>query len=304
MELHVTSPAHVRDAAYCLTGVVRTDADASRLEGVSVRIRSLVTGLMDEAFLDDHGAFAQDLELQPETDNSLELTVCEGDGAEAGRVIVTIHCQSSGPASGQGVLPAQIVAKPMENRRNRALDPPCRPLPGAEALSDLAVEGAKATGRPAEELFEHVHAQQRYAEEAFEEQNQTLYQECRENLEKVRWLSGSTGLREIRCRGRVCRDFLRSGGERFRGRFRNDLATVWNRCQATARSGTTLGRDRWAAHGFTQRMKSNRWALSATPGGSSAEVRKIEGQLTEPTASDRRLLPGCLKERREYGTLG
>ena len=34
----------------------------------------------------DHGSFAQDLELQPETVNSLELTVCDGEGHEAIRV--------------------------------------------------------------------------------------------------------------------------------------------------------------------------------------------------------------------------
>ena len=49
---------------------------------------------------------------------------------------------------------------------------------------DLAAEVAKATGRDREELFEHVHAQERYAEQAYEDHNQALYRECRENLEK------------------------------------------------------------------------------------------------------------------------
>src|SRR5665213_1832302 len=88
LELHVSSPAFVRDTAYSLIGVVWTDPGASWPEGTSVRVRSLITGLMDEAFLDDHGAFAQDLELQPETDNSLELTLCDGDGNEADRFVV------------------------------------------------------------------------------------------------------------------------------------------------------------------------------------------------------------------------
>jgi hypothetical protein len=283
VELHVTSPAHVRDAAYCLTGVVRTDADASRLEGVSVRIRSLVTGLMDEAFLDDHGAFAQDLELQPETDNSLELTVCEGDGAEAGRVIVTIHCQSTGPASGQGVLPAQIVAKPMENRRNPALDPPWpRFAKLARRCLDLAVEAAKATGRPAEELFEHVHAQQRYAEQAFEEQNQTLYQECRENLEKYAGYLDQL-LRDALLRPSMPRLPPEVEAKDSVERFRSDLATVWKQVRAKQRLDLEprLAEIAGQAHGFTQRMKSEPLGVVRDARRLGAEVHKIEGQLTE-----------------------
>ncbi len=80
MDLHVTSAAHVREAAYILIGFVQAGAEASCFEGCSVRVRSLITGLMGEAFLDDHGAFTQDLELQPESDNSLELTFYDGDG--------------------------------------------------------------------------------------------------------------------------------------------------------------------------------------------------------------------------------
>ena len=122
-------------------------------------------------------SFAQQLELQPESDNALELTVCDGDGRDAGRTVVTIHCHSAG-RSADPAPPTQIVAKML-------LDPPWpRFAQLVRRCLDLAVEAAKATNRPAEELFEHVYAQERYAEQAFEEQNQRHYQECRENLEK------------------------------------------------------------------------------------------------------------------------
>src|SRR5262249_5899166 len=49
---------------------------------------------------------------------------------------------------------------------------------------DLAPRVAEATGRDRQELFEHVHAQERYAEQAFEEHNQALYRECGANLRK------------------------------------------------------------------------------------------------------------------------
>ncbi len=116
LELHVTSPANTRDPQYPLTGVVRLRPASAVpfLDGASVRIRSLATGLTDEAFLDERGSFAQDVELQPETDNALELAVCDGEGREAARVVVTVRCQDAGRALGRGVLPTQIVAKPLQ----------------------------------------------------------------------------------------------------------------------------------------------------------------------------------------------
>src|SRR5439155_26648004 len=104
LELHLTSPVNTRDTQYPATGVVRFRAGSAEgadpslphpappiphwLEGGSVRIRSLATGLTEEAFLDDRGTFAQELELQPETDNALEFAVCDGAGQEVARVVV------------------------------------------------------------------------------------------------------------------------------------------------------------------------------------------------------------------------
>src|SRR5262249_51649051 len=45
-----------------------------------------------------------------------------------------------------------------------------------------AAQVAERTGRGREELFEQVYAQERYAEQAYEEKNQTLYRECFDNL--------------------------------------------------------------------------------------------------------------------------
>ncbi|HZY84715.1 MAG TPA: Hsp70 family protein, partial [Gemmataceae bacterium] len=92
--LHLTSPANSRDVHYQLTGAVHVpDAVSSSsiphwLDGASVRVRSLATGLTEEAFLDGRGTFAQELELEPETDNALELAVCGGAGVEVARVVV------------------------------------------------------------------------------------------------------------------------------------------------------------------------------------------------------------------------
>src|SRR5262249_3141816 len=103
LELHVTSPAGTRDVLYELTGVVRSrPAEAHGrgsesvdpafvLDGFSVRVRPAATGLVDEVFLDDRASFAHPIELQPDTDNAVELTLCDGAGAEVARVLTTLR---------------------------------------------------------------------------------------------------------------------------------------------------------------------------------------------------------------------
>jgi hypothetical protein len=77
-----------------------------------------------------------------------------------------------------------LVAR-AEQARSQALDPPWpRFAQLVRQCLDLAAEVARATSRDPGELHEHVHAQERYAEQAYEEHNQALYRECRENLEK------------------------------------------------------------------------------------------------------------------------
>src|SRR5262249_4616536 len=128
LELHLTSPANTREVQYQATGIVRAPqangelSSASHsalrvpswLEGGSVRIRSLATGLVDEAFLDDRGSFAQDVELRPETDNAMELIVCDSSGQEIARVLTTVRHQSEARHLGQAVLPTQLITKPLQ----------------------------------------------------------------------------------------------------------------------------------------------------------------------------------------------
>ena len=274
MELHVASPACVQDAAYTLTGFVRTSAEASRWEGYSVRIRSLVTGLMDEAFLDESGAFRQDLELQPETDNPLELTVCDGDGAEAGRMVVTVRCQSAGQATNP--------APPTPTAAKTVLDPPWpRFSQLVRRCLDRAVEAAKATGRSAEELFEHVYAQERYAERAFEEQNQTHYQECRDNLEKYLGYLDQL-VRDALPRPAPPRLPPEEEAKVSVERFRTYLAAVWKEVRAKQRADLEARLTEIAsqARGFTQRMKAEPLAVVRDAYRLGAEVHKIETHLT------------------------
>jgi molecular chaperone DnaK len=114
VELHLTGAVNTRDLVYQATGVVRMESAEAALDGGSVRIRSLATGLTEEAFLDEHGTFAQDVELQAETDNALEFAVCDGAGREMGRVVVLVPHQSKARPLGQAVLPTQLITKPLQ----------------------------------------------------------------------------------------------------------------------------------------------------------------------------------------------
>ncbi len=462
LELHLTSPASAREVVYFATGVVRAlgkdDATAALLEGGSVRIRSLATGLVEEAFLDERGTFAQELELQAETDNAFEWAVCDGGGAEVARVVTTVRHQGAGRPLGHAVLPTQLITKPLqievltrgrqrvkqvvapvgatlpgtfravcrtsdqagrivvpifeENRvvkqmviegvgrdlpvaspvevellidvkhnievrvrvrqgdegerletaRIEAPPPPKRPtraeidevqaqidelLPhftGAfrarikaratqlrqdllEALSyedepkaiqrmaelrevlqhleasrgqvldppwprfaqlvrhclDLAAEVADRTGRDRDELFEHVHAQERYAEQAHEEHNQPLYRECRENLEKYAGYLNQL-LRDALPRPPVRP--LRSPEEEAReevDRFRGFLTTVWKRVREAKRDelGARLAEIAKQAGGLSQKMKAEPVTAIRDARRLGTEVEKIAAQLDE-----------------------
>jgi molecular chaperone DnaK len=459
LELHVASPANVRDTAYQLSGRVRAKAEGW-LEGGSVRVRSLATGLTDEAFLDDRGGFAQDLELQPETDNALELAVCDGEGREASRVVVTVRCQREARALGQAVLPTQLVVKPLQievlngsrQRVKQVVAPVGAPLPGVfqcvcrtrdqagricvpifeenrivkqmvidaldpnlpvgspvevefaidvkhnievrvrvrqtgergersetatieaappprrptraeidevhagidallaqlsgsyrsrvksratqlhqdlmEALRyddepkaiqrmaelrellqqlevskrqgldppwprftqlvrrclDLAVAAAEATGRDREELFEHVRAQERYAEQAYEELNQALYKECRDNLEKYAGYLDRL-LRDALPRPPAPAPALPPEEEARQAvdRFRMYLSTVWKQVRAKGRNDLEprLAEIAGLAGGLSRRLKEEPHAVIRDARRLGTEVNKIEEALKE-----------------------
>ncbi|HZY87936.1 MAG TPA: hypothetical protein VFE78_24085, partial [Gemmataceae bacterium] len=481
------SQANTRAARYQLTGVVRTPeggAEAVRnpqsairnpqWEGASVRVRSLATGLTEEAFLDGRGTFAQDLELEPETDNALELAVCDGAGAEVARVVVCVRHQGEARPLGQAVLPTQLITKPLqievlnrggqrvkqvvapvgatlpgvfqctcrthdqagrvvvpifeENRvvqqmviddldpslpvgspvevelaidgkhaievrvrvrqggergdrcesatveapppprrptraeieqvrgqidellggfsgrfrtrmkaradqlqsdllealgyddepkaiqrmaelrelldnleasRGQMLDPPWPRFAGlARQCLDLAAEVAEKTGRDRDELFEHVHAQERYAEQAYEEHNQALYRECRENLEKYAGYLNQ-----------LLRDALprpparptRSPEEEARDeveRFRAFLAAVWKQVRAGQRADleARLAEIAGQARGLSGRVRTEPGSVIRDARRLGTEVDKIDEQLKggrrQPPGADAGLLEG------------
>jgi molecular chaperone DnaK len=121
LDVHLTSPVRTRDLRHAICGVVRLSAgepsgtvrDANAWEGQSVRIRSLASGLSEEVFLDPQGAFSQEVDLRPETDNVFELVVCDTDGREMARTQTTVRHLAQARALGHAVLPTQIITKPL-----------------------------------------------------------------------------------------------------------------------------------------------------------------------------------------------
>jgi molecular chaperone DnaK len=473
LQLHLTSPGTSREPLYHATGIVSVlPSTAGRssfpiphspfpiLDGGSVRVRSLATGLSEECFLDERGTFGQDVELNPEADNRLEWAVCDGAGRELAKVVTTVRHGRGGPALGHGVLATQLIVKPLQievltrgrqrikqvvaavgaalpgtfecvcrtqdqtgriilpiyeedrvikqlviadlptdldvgtpvevrftidtrheiqvevrirqgaegaDRIERATieaPPPQTGQPtraeieevctrieqrlgelvGAsrsrhrsrlaqvrqdllEALSyddeprsiqrmaelrgllqqlesglgsvldppwprftqlvrqclDLAAEVAGQTRRDAQELFEHVHTQERYAEQAHEEGNQALYRECWDNLDKysgyLTQLLRDTLPRPPR-RLLSPEEEAREEVERFRGY----LGQVWKQARAKGRADleAQLAEIASQAQGFTPRIKSEPEAVLRDARRLGAEVARVEGQLEAP----------------------
>jgi hypothetical protein len=171
-----------------------------------------------------------------------------------------------------------------ELARSQELDPP---WPRFNQLVrhclDLAAEVANRTGRDRDELFQHVHAQERYAEQAYDEHNQTLYRECWDNLDKYAGYLAQ-----------LVRDLLprpapppRNPEEEARDEvegFRALLSSVWKKVRSSKRTDleprlADLARQ---AAGFTQRLKTEPIAVLRDARRLGVEVEKIQALLEKP----------------------
>ncbi len=310
LDLLITSPPCTRELVYQATGVVRVHDEQAEdfsssttlnLQGVSVRIRSLITGLVEEAFVDPDGAFAHPIELETEQDNTLEWSVWDADGRECLRIVTAVEHRSTGQFVGTEVQPAQLGVKPqgMEPSRGSALDPPwTRFTQLVRQCLDLAAELSDRTGRDREELFQHVHAQDRYAEQAFAEHNQALYRECWDNLANyagylARLLQESLP-RPVAVPFRPPEEEARAEIEHFRGL----LSSVWKQVRGAGRSDLEprLAELARSATGFSTRLKTEPVAVLRDARRLSAEIEKIRERIDqrrpETDAGDQGLLEG------------
>jgi hypothetical protein len=288
IELHITGPGSSRDVSYPLTGAVRPLPFGGDLHsepripnselpgGYSVRVRSRVTGLAGEAFLDGRGAFAQEVELEPGADNPLELSVCDDAGSELVRVEVTVRHLRPGQVPG-----AARAARP---GRAELLDPPWPQFAKlVRRCLDLSAEVADRTGRDREELFAHTYAQERYAEQAFEGQDHPSYRECHENLQKYAVYLEQL-LRDNLPRPAPPPPPPRPPEEEAREAvegFRSFLAAVWKQVRARGRADLEkrLAEVARQAGGLTGRVKAEPAAVLRDARRLGAEVHKVEEAL-------------------------
>ncbi len=284
VELHLTSPLCSADRVYSATGFVRLESAHVALEGSSVRIRSLATGLTEEAFLNANGSFAQEVELQPELDNPLEFSVCDGVGREIARVVVVVqrpgraHEKTAPSARGSAGASPSLAAR---KDRSPMLDPPWpRFAQLVQRCLNLAAEVADKTGRDLDELCDHIRAQQRYAEQAYEERNPTLYHECKDNLEKYRGylaqLLSETSPRLLRP-GPSLTDEARAAIDRFRA----SLSAVWKQVRQKHRADleARLGEIAALARGLSQRSKDEPFSVVQETNRLSAEIEQVAERL-------------------------
>jgi hypothetical protein len=182
LELHLadSDPGAV-GSCQSLAGEVRGAAVGQLVPGGSVLVLARATGLAEEVFLDPGGKFTLCLELAPASENSFLLTVYDTHGRElAGAALIiqqtAMGCDGENCSAPTRATLALEPAWPQLARRVKE----CLFLVGK--LADLS-------GRPPQELFEQVYAQERYAEKAHETGDQTHYRECFDNLgELARYL--------------------------------------------------------------------------------------------------------------------
>jgi hypothetical protein len=188
------------------------------------------------------------------------------------------------PKAIQRMAELRDLVQGLEAGRGQALDPPWpRFAQLIRHCLDQAAAVADKTGRDREELFEHVHAQERYAEQAYEEHNQALYRECRENLEKYagylqqllrdalpRPAAGPTRPPEEEARAEV-------------ERFRSFLAAVWKQVRARGRADleNRLGAIARQAAGLSQRVKTEPLAVLRDTNRLGTEVQKVSEWLEQ-----------------------
>ncbi len=279
LTLHLTSTPDTRegtdpDRPYLLTGVVAGPHTASLLGGGSARVRSLLTGVAVETFLDASGSFRAAVELVPDEDNPVEVDLCDPAGREVARVRTVVRHRS-------GDRP--FTEQPPAAEAQSVLDPPW-PHFGqlVRHCLDLAAGVADRTGRQREELFEHVYAQERYAEQAHADNNAPLYRECCDNLGQyavyLERLLEDALPRPPRVPSLLPEEQARIDLERFRVR----LAEVWRsvRGQGRADLDARLAVVARQAQGLAARVRAEPLAVPNEVRRLSAEIEGVEQALT------------------------
>jgi hypothetical protein len=281
LELHVTSPPRSAQTTYTLTGVVRGDGAAEMVEGGSVRVLNVVSGMVEEAFLDEAGGFAQEWMLEARCDNALEVTLCDSLGGEIVRLPFCVRHAETPLRPGGTVMPAPRDIRSAELAPWKSF---------ARLVKDcliLAGDVAERTGRDRQELFEQVYAQERFAEQAFARHNAESYRECFDNLR--RFLGYLQRLGSDHLPGAVRREgpLTVADARAEVHRLRNALTTLTSVAKSRRRSDLQE-----RAAGLNARAEQLLAQAAADVAGTLREARqlwaeyaKVEEQLSDPLST-------------------
>jgi molecular chaperone DnaK len=184
-------------------------------------------------------------------------------------------------------------------RRGQMLDPPWPKF--EELVADclhLVATVAEQTHRDREELAAPIEAQRKYAEQAYEEENQALYRECWDRLERyagqlVQLLRHNRPQADEPPPPRPIWLEARQAVEQFRAR----LAEVWKRVRAAdcAELDQRLKDVATQAAGISQRLKDDPAAALRDVRRLTARIYKVEERLSEIPVRSERDITGLLE---------
>jgi hypothetical protein len=135
LEFRLRHPVTTQQQNYLLEGRLSGGGAEMFCAGGSLQVQNKVTGLVEEQFLAADGTVVQTLTLEPDTDNTFMLALCDGLGEVAATAPLTIrHRQTldSTAAFGGAVLERSIAIGVLRSgqRRKQVLAPAGASLPG------------------------------------------------------------------------------------------------------------------------------------------------------------------------------
>jgi len=178
-----------------------------------------------------------------------------------------------------------------ERARTQVIDPPWTQFASlVRDCQDLAWRVSHQTGRDRDELLQHVQTQERYAEEAYEAYNVTLYRECWDNLSKyAEYLQQllEDALPRHRPAGPSKPQAPPPPGEEARQaveQFRKRLAAVWRQARDKKRADIDyfLGDLARSAAGLSGRLKDDPVAALRQARKLTLEVEKLAAKMADP----------------------
>jgi len=178
-----------------------------------------------------------------------------------------------------------------ERARTQVITPPWTQFASlVRDCQNLAWRVSQQTGRDRDELLQHIQTQERYAEEAYEAFNVTLYRECWDNLSKyAEYLQQllDDALPQHRPAGPGKSKAPRSPEDEARqafDQFRKRLAVVWRQARDQKRADLDyfLGDLARSAAGLSGRLKDDPVAALRQARKLLLEVEKLAAKMADP----------------------